>query len=99
MIVQNALTLTGVAATETVTADTQKGKWVQLLADAGNSAAVNIGGPATSATVGFPLAAGASIFFPQISDAMEFYQLAKIYYYAANGDKLHVLWAVEGSNS
>jgi hypothetical protein len=98
MIIKS-LTLTGAATQATITADTSKAKWVQLLADSGNSAAINIGGPEVSATAGFPLAAGASQFLPSVSDLFEFYQFNKSYYYAANGDKLHVLYAIEGSNS
>lgn len=98
MIIKS-LSLTGTAAQASLTNDTSKAKWVQLLADSANSGNVLVGGNDTSATVGFPLAAGSSQFLPSISDLFEFYQLSSLYFYAGNGDKLHVLYGVEGQNT
>ena len=80
-----------------VTAVTATAKFVLVVADPANSAAVRVGGPDTAANVGIPVAPGASLTFPTISDPMEMYPLKKILYHAATGDKIYVEYGVEGS--
>lgn len=100
MILANGIDITGTGAQVPLSASLLKGKWVQLLADPANgSAVIHVGGSTTSATVGLPLAAGAGQFCPPVSDQFEFYQLQLMFAYIPNGAVLHVLYAVEGSQS
>lgn len=99
MILKELADITGDAATHPLSTGQEKSKIVQLYADAANAAPVRVGGSTTSATRGTPLLPGAAMFLPAISDPFEFWQLAKVFYYAAASDKLYVLYATEGSNS
>lgn len=99
MILKDLADITGDAATHALSDGPEKAKIIQLYADAANSGAIRIGGVDVSATRGTPLIAGASMFLPAISDPFEFWQFSRVYYYAGNGDKLYVLYGVEGSNS
>lgn len=68
-----------------------RAKWVQVLADSGNSGVVRIGGPDVTDSVGLPLEKGKSIFYPQDhADQTSFYPLSSLHYNAANGDVLYV---------
>lgn len=99
MIVNNLPDITGDAAIHPLVTDTRKAKFLVAVADPANGASIRMGGPETSATVGIPIAAGASLTFPTISDAFEFYPMDKLFYYAATGDKLYIEWAVDGANA
>lgn len=98
MIVNNLPDITGDGTTHPLVDDTATGKFVLVKTDEANSATpVRVGGPQTSANRGIPLPPGSSLTFPTISDPMEMYPLAKIFYNAANGDKIYVEYGVEGS--
>jgi hypothetical protein len=86
--------ITGDAATHAISDSLPAdAKWIQLLADAGNSGVVRIGGADTTDTFGFPLAAGKSMFIPQDhADIVSYYPLANVFYNAGNGDVLYVLY-------
>lgn len=72
-------------------------KWLQGTTQAsGNASSILIGGNEVSSTVGFPLPPGyAGMFFPQISETSTRYDLTQQYYWAAAGDKLNCLYAVD----
>ena len=97
MITNNLPDITGDGGTHPLVTDTSTAKFVLVVADPTNSAAVRVGGPDTAANVGIPVAPGASLMFPTISDPMEMYPLKNILYHAAIGDKIYVEYGVEGS--
>ena len=99
MIVNNLADITGDGAGHPLVTDSRKGKWILLVADPANGAAVRVGGPNTAANVGTPVAPGGSLTLPTISDVMEFYPLVLVRYFAADGDKLYVSYGTEGSNN
>jgi hypothetical protein len=85
---------TGAGSALPLVTDSRQGKFVQILADSANTAAIRIGGVEVSATIGFPLIAGASQFATPIAEPMmEFFPLSGIYVYAALGDKYYVIYA------
>lgn len=99
MILNSLADITGDGATHALVADFSKAKWLQITADAGNSATpVRVGGVNTGATNGLPLPAGASMFLPAVSEFPEFYPLNAIYYHAASNDKIYVIYTTEGVN-
>ncbi len=71
---------------------------VQFVTPAGNAATVLIGDSTTSATSGIPLVAGAADYWPPWPDNKSvlgkdsYHDLSKIYYFAAVGDKLNVVY-------
>ena len=67
-----------------------KAKWIQVIADPGNSAAIRFGDATTSATVGLSIAKGAGYNTPTCGNCV--YQLTAHYLYIANGDKVYVAW-------
>ncbi len=75
-------------------------RWVQVNCAAANSAAVRLGDSNTSATRGAPMPAGGGMMLPPIPSAPtyqapdQYYDLSKIYYYAANGDKISLVWGM-----
>ncbi len=87
--------ITGDGSTHSISANSgAQAKWVQLLADPANSdTPIRISGADCSDTQGFPLAAGASFLCPQDhADVTSFYPIREIFYNAANGDKLYILY-------
>lgn len=73
-------------------------RWIQLIALAANSAAVRCGDSNVSATRGAAIAAGGGMMLPPIPISGDVskqpqYNLAKLYCYIANNDKVSVLWA------
>jgi hypothetical protein len=73
-------------------------RWVQIVCASTNGAVVRVGDSAISATRGIPIAAGAGFMLPPIPPAPtmraqdQYYQMGTIYYRAANGDKISVVW-------
>lgn len=73
-------------------------RWIQVVAVTGNSAVIRCGGSTVSSTVGAPIAAGGGMFFPampvdtRLAVNQHYYNLAGIYCYVANGDKVNFLW-------
>ena len=98
MIVNNLPDITGDGAAHPLVTDSRKAKFLVAVADPANGAPIRMGGVATASNVGIPIAPGAALTFPTITDALEVYPMAKIYYFAASGDKLYVEWVVDGSN-
>ena len=73
-------------------------KWLQGTTPAsGNASSILIGGSEVTSTVGFPLPPGyAGMFFPQdTTESSTRYDLTQQYYWAAVGDKLNCLYAVD----
>ena len=72
-------------------------KWMQGTTPiTGNVSNVLIGANEVTSTVGFPLPpAYAGMFFPPIAELSSRYDLTQQYYWAAAGDKLNVLYAVD----
>lgn len=73
-------------------------RWVQLIPLSTNSAVARCGDSNVSATRGAALAAGGGFMSPPITITSDpskqpQYNLASLYCYIANGDKVSVLWA------
>jgi hypothetical protein len=66
-------------------------RWVLIIAHSTNSATARCGASTTSSTRGFPIAAGGGLMLPPALN-QDFFPLAQVYCYAANGDKLSVGW-------
>jgi hypothetical protein len=94
----SAADITGDAATHQL-ATSGQARWVLFIAQSGNAAVVRIGDSQVSISRGAPISAGAGLLFPALgvdqreASAEHLYDLSAIYYYAATGDKLSVLWA------
>lgn len=73
-------------------------KWVLIIPLAANTSKVRIGDSATNATRGAEIAPGSGLFMPPFpvdtrqSVQQHRYDLSAIYYYAATGDKISVIW-------
>ncbi len=98
MVLNNLAEITGDAAAHALTTGSEKGKYVIIQTPSANGADVRIGGASVSSSVGLPVPKGTTIILPPVSDPMEVYPLAGLYYYAGSGDKLNVMYATEGSN-
>ena len=89
--------VTGDAGTHQLQA-TGTAKWVLVIAPTTNSATVRIGDQNTSVSRGAAVAAGAGLMLPPIPPSStlaakdQVYGLSSIYYYAAVGDKLSIVW-------
>ncbi len=85
--------VTGDGATHTIASISgapKKCKWFQFQLNAG---ALNVGGPDTDASHGFPVGVLSSQFTPPIAFINDFYDLDKIYYFMGNGDEAVLLCA------
>lgn len=87
MIVTTVADITGDGAAHALKANYTAARWVQIVAPAANTAAVRFGDSNTSASRGIPIAAGGSMYLGE-SQKSSPYDLATLYYYAANNDKL-----------
>lgn len=85
--------ITGDGSAHKISSTAIAARWVQIIAPAGNSAVVRIGDVNTSNTRGASVAAGGGFMLPPSATSPQNYDLSKIYYYAANGDKLTVTYA------
>jgi hypothetical protein len=100
-MVAKSLTITGDGAVHSFAAalglSRIEVKWMQGTTPlTGNASNVLIGGNEVTSTVGFPLPpAYAGMFFPPIAETSTRYDLTQQYYWAAAGDKLNVLYAVD----
>lgn len=89
--------ITGDAAAHKV-ASSGTARWVQFIAASGNAAVVRVGDSNVSTTRGLPIAAGAGQMFPMLngdqrsSVNQQYYDLSTIYYVAAIGDKVSIVW-------
>lgn len=84
--------ITGNGSAHVITSTSTSARWVQVIALSTNSAVVRIGDSNTGASRGAPIAAGGGLFLPIPPTPPYAYDLSKIYYYAANGDKLSVTY-------
>ncbi len=66
--------------------------WVQVVAPAANAAAVRLAGSAVSSTQGAVIAPGGSFLLPMSQRSGLYYDLSTLYYYAASGDKVSIIW-------
>ncbi len=66
-------------------------KWFQLLNSGGGT--LNVGGPETDATHGYPVPATGANFQPPMAQSMEFYDLAAITYWLTNAETAVILCA------
>jgi hypothetical protein len=97
--VQSQADITGTGAAVQAHPSAGQARWVQVIAQTGNAAAVRVGGSTVSATNGIPVAAGAGFFFPPIPvdqgqpvSTNNYYDLTSIYVYVGSGDKVSVIW-------
>lgn len=97
IVVTGNADITGTGAAVQVSA-TGTARWVQIIAPAANGAVIRCGGSTASATVGAPVAAGGGLFYPVMAvDSRQavnqhYYNLAGLYCYVANGDKVNFSW-------
>ena len=95
--VTSAAQVTGSGAAVAVAAS-GTARWIQVLAVTGNSATVNCGDTNVSTTRGILIAAGGGFLFPpmppdpRLSTNQNYYSLAAVKCYVANGDKVNFLW-------
>lgn len=92
--------ITGDGATHQLFSGGGSCRWVQVVAPSTNSAAVRIGDSAISATQGLTVAAGNGQMLPPLTvdpresiAGLHLYDMSQLYYRAASGDKLSVIWA------
>lgn len=94
----NTPVITGDGSAHALSATPQPAKWVQIVAESVASVAtpIRVGGVAVSSTEGAPLyQQGASQFFPQDpTDSTARYDLGTMFYFAASGDKLTVMYGI-----
>lgn len=87
--------LVGNAAAQQIST-TGTGRWIILIADSSNGAAVRCGDSTASATKGAKMAAGGGLTFPAMpvdtrnSTQASLYALSGIYCYAASNDKVSI---------
>ena len=82
-------TISGSGAKVQISTDSQtRAKWIQVIADSGNSAKVFFGDSTVSATTGLPIAAGAGYNTPACQSCV--YTLSATYVYVGSGDKVYV---------
>lgn len=86
--------ITGDAAAHQLSSTAIDAKWVIIIALTANGAAVRIGDANTSVSRGAAVAAGGGLTLPLLTPMQprNAYDLSKIYYYAASGDKISVLY-------
>ena len=90
----SAADITGNGASHVLQASVSA-RWVQIINVTGNSAVVRIGDSSVSSTRGAAIAVGGGLMLPPIpstSSTAMYYNLGTIYYYAANGDKISLIW-------
>lgn len=74
-------------------------RWIQIICPAANSAVVRLGDVNISATQGLPIAAGGGMLYPPlpanpiIRGSNQLYDLSTLYYRAASGDKVSIVWS------
>jgi len=89
--------LTGDGSTHAVAAS-GTARWVVVLAATSNTANVRVGDSTVSSTRGASILPGGSFMFPampsapKMNTADQYYSLSGVYYYAAVGDKVSVVW-------
>ncbi len=70
-------------------------KWIQCYAPTGNNAnTILLGNGEVTASNGFPLIAGAGMFYPPIAEANQFYNLSEQFAYVPTGATLNILYGV-----
>jgi hypothetical protein len=89
--------ITGTGAAVQVTAS-GTARWVLFMPLVTNSAVVRVGDINVGGSRGAPVAAGGGLLYPVLSTQagdpkQPLYNLASIYVYIANGDKISIQWA------
>lgn len=86
--------ITGDAAAHQLSSTAIDAKWVIIIALSANGAVVRVGDTNTSASRGAAVAAGGGLTLPLLTPMQprNAYDLSKIYYYAASGDKISVIY-------
>jgi hypothetical protein len=103
--VTSSADISGDAASHPISASVKYAKWILFISLADNSTTncsssahsgcVRIGDSGVNANEGVPLAVGAGLFFPPLQAenvADRRYDLSQIYYLAAVGDKISIVW-------
>lgn len=96
--IQTVADLTGDGSVHPLSSTSTTARWIQLVAPSGNSAVVRWGDANISTTRGAVIAPGGGQLIPPFAPATggssisTLYNLSKIYYLAANSDKLTVTW-------
>jgi hypothetical protein len=67
-------------------------RWVQVIALSANGAVIRCANSTASTSRGAPIAAGGGFLFPPSENQNLYYDLSRLYCYAANGDKYAVVW-------
>ena len=90
--VSSAADITGDGAAHTLQATKTTARWVVVIAATTNTAAVRLGGSGVSVSQGAAVAAGGGFMYPPMPNLNTQYDLSTLYYYAAVGDKLTLVW-------
>lgn len=97
VVVTTAAEVTGTAAAVQISSS-GNARWIQVIAPSTNSAVIRCGDSNVSATRGLPIAAGGGFMFPgmpfnpNLNSMQNYYSLANVYCYIANGDKADFAW-------
>lgn len=73
-------------------------RWIQINCSASNASLVRVGDVNVSSSRGAPLVAGGGVMLPPIPSAPQmaapdqYYNMGEIYYFAATGDKISIIW-------
>lgn len=90
VLVNDLADITGDGSAHRLTSTPTAAMVVIIVCQSGNSAVVRIGGPNISSSRGIPCAAGGSVTYPVVNPGTPRWDLSKIWYRAANGDKISV---------
>ena len=90
--VSSASDITGDGAAHALQATKTTARWVVVIAATTNTAAVRLGGSTVSVSQGAVVAAGGGFMYPPMPNLNTQYDLSTLYYYAAVGDKLTLVW-------
>ncbi len=80
-------------------ASTTTARWIEIIANSANNAAVRVGGSNVAATIGLPIAAAGGLMMPSVSvdtresTSQHFYNLANVYYFCTASDKFSLEYA------
>ena len=90
--VSSAADITGDGAAHALQSSKTTARWVVVISASTNSAVIRLGGSTTSSSQGAAIAVGGGFMYPPIPAGSVYYDLNALYYYAATGDKLTVIW-------
>lgn len=90
--VSSATDITGDGAAHALQSSKTTARWVVVISASTNSAVIRLGGSTVSSSQGAAIAVGGGFMCPPIPAGSVYYDLNALYYYAATGDKLTVIW-------